>query len=78
MRRANVVLHEMSHGMEGHEYEWTLQMRGSMSRHSVPNPSVFDRASYIRFLSSYTLNPRRLAAAPGSAQREYRTSVRAR
>jgi hypothetical protein len=32
-----------------------------MSRRSVPNPSAFDRANYIRVLSSYTLNPRRPA-----------------
>ncbi len=38
------------------------EMRGSMSRRSVPNRSAFDRANYIRVLSSYALNPRRSAA----------------
>jgi dihydroorotate dehydrogenase (fumarate) len=58
--------------MAEHEYESIQQMRGSMSRRSVPNPSAFDRANYIRVLSSYTLNPRRAAAkaAPGSARTE--------
>ena len=59
IRHANVVLHEISRWMEEHEYESIQQMRGSMSRRSVPNPSALDRANYIRVLSSYTLNPRR-------------------
>jgi hypothetical protein len=59
--RRNVVLHEMSQWMEKHEYESIPEMRGSMSRRSVPNRSAFDRANYIRVLSSYALNPRRSA-----------------
>jgi dihydroorotate dehydrogenase len=39
IRHANVVLHEMSQWMEEHEYESIRQMRGSMSRRSVPNPT---------------------------------------
>jgi len=72
IRHANVVLHEMSLWMEEHEYESIQQMRGSMSRRSVPNPSAFDRANYIRVLSSYTLAPRRSAAGatPGSPRTE--------
>ena len=72
IRHANVVLHEMSQWMAEHEYESIQQMRGSMSRRSVSNPFAFDRANYIRVLSSYTLNPRRTAAqaTPGSAHRE--------
>jgi dihydroorotate dehydrogenase (fumarate) len=62
IRHANVVLHEMSQWMEEHDYESIQQMRGSMSRRSVPNPSAFDRANYIRVLSSYALNPRRPAS----------------
>jgi len=62
----------MSQWMEEHEYESIQQMRGSMSRRSVPNPSAFDRANYIRVLSSYTLNPRGTAAeaAPGPTRKE--------
>src|SRR5262249_762541 len=69
IRHANVVLHEMSQWMEEHEYESIQQMRGSMSRRSVPNPSAFDRANYIRVLSSYTLNPRRTAAEAAAGTR---------
>jgi len=59
IRHAKVVLHEMTQWMEEHEYESIRQMRGSMSRRAAPNPSAFDRANYLRVLSSYTLNPRR-------------------
>lgn len=59
MRHANVVLHEMTRWMEEHEYESVTQMRGSMSRRSVPNPSGFDRANYVKVLSSFTLEHRR-------------------
>lgn len=59
IRHANVVLHELSRWMEEHEYESIQQMRGSMSRRSVPDPAAFERANYIRVLSTYTLNPRR-------------------
>lgn len=41
--------------MEEHEYESVRQMRGSLSRRAVPDPSAFERGNYIRTLSSYTL-----------------------
>ena len=41
--------------MEEHEYASTNQMRGSLSRRSVPDTSPFDRGNYIKTLSSYTL-----------------------
>lgn len=59
IRHANVVLHDMTRWMEEHEYESVAQMRGSMSRRSVPNPSGFDRANYVKVLSSFTLEHRR-------------------
>lgn len=59
IRHANVVLHEITRWMEDHEYESVAQMRGGMSRRSVPNPSGFDRANYVKVLSSFTLEHRR-------------------
>ena len=59
IRHANAVLHEMTQWMEEHEYDSIQQMRGSMSRRAVLNPSPFDRTNYIRVVSSYTLDPRR-------------------
>jgi dihydroorotate dehydrogenase (fumarate) len=41
--------------MEEHEYESIRQMRGSMSSQSVAEPAAFERANYMRVLSSYTL-----------------------
>jgi dihydroorotate dehydrogenase (fumarate) len=41
--------------MEEHEYESIQQMRGSLSRRAVPDPSAFERGNYIKTLSSYTL-----------------------
>jgi dihydroorotate dehydrogenase (fumarate) len=41
--------------MEEHEYESIRQMRGSLSRRAVPDPSAFERGNYIKTLSSYTL-----------------------
>jgi dihydroorotate dehydrogenase (fumarate) len=41
--------------MEEHEYVSIQQMRGSLSRRAVPDPSTFERGNYIKTLSSYTL-----------------------
>jgi dihydroorotate dehydrogenase (fumarate) len=46
---------ELVRWMEEHEYESIGQMRGSLSRRAVPDPSAFDRGNYIKTLSSYTL-----------------------
>ncbi len=41
--------------MEAREYESIRQMQGSMSYRSVRDPSAFERANYMKVLSSYTL-----------------------
>jgi dihydroorotate dehydrogenase (fumarate) len=41
--------------MEEHEYASITEMQGSMSLRSVPEPEAFQRANYMRVLSSYTL-----------------------
>lgn len=46
---------EVIRWMVEHEYETIRQMRGSLSRRSVPDTSAFERGNYIRTLSSYTL-----------------------
>nr|WP_228486330.1 dihydroorotate dehydrogenase-like protein [Paludibaculum fermentans] len=43
--------------MEEHEYESIGQMRGSMSSQSVAEPAAFERANYMKVLSSYALKP---------------------
>jgi dihydroorotate dehydrogenase (fumarate) len=39
--------------MGEHEYDSIKQMQGSMSRNSVPQPKAFERANYMKVLSSY-------------------------
>jgi dihydroorotate dehydrogenase (fumarate) len=41
--------------MEEHEYDSITQMLGSMSQRNVPDPATYERANYMRVLSSYTL-----------------------
>ncbi|MCZ2075375.1 MAG: dihydroorotate dehydrogenase-like protein [Bryobacteraceae bacterium] len=41
--------------MMDHEYESIRQMQGSMSARSVSSPAAFERANYMKVLSSYTL-----------------------
>ena len=38
-----------------HEYDSIRQMQGSMSRNAVPQPAAFERANYLRVLSSYAM-----------------------
>jgi len=41
--------------MGEHEYDSIRQMQGSMSRNSVPQPAAFERANYMKVLSSYAM-----------------------
>ena len=41
--------------MEAHEYESIRQMQGSMSYRSVREPAAFERANYMKVLSSYAV-----------------------
>jgi dihydroorotate dehydrogenase (fumarate) len=50
--------------MEAHEYTSIMQMQGSMSYRSVVDPAAFERANYMRVLSSYALR-----AAPPVSRR---------
>ena len=49
------VRREVLEWMEAHEYESIRQMQGSMSYRSVREPSAFERANYMKVLSSYVL-----------------------
>jgi dihydroorotate dehydrogenase (fumarate) len=46
---------EMAAWMEEHEYTNVTDMRGSMSSQAVAEPAAFERANYMKVLSSYTL-----------------------
>jgi len=47
---------EMREWMEDHEYESIEQIKGIMSQKNCPDPTVFERAQYMRAISSYPKN----------------------
>lgn len=49
------VLADMRLWLEKHEYNSLWEMRGCLSRRSVPDTSSFDRGNYIKTLSSYSM-----------------------
>ena len=49
------VRRELVDWMEEHEYDSIRQMQGSMSQQAVADPAAFQRANYVRVLSSYAL-----------------------
>ena len=51
------VIADLDEWMTAHEYESIEQMQGSLNYLSVPDPAAYERANYMRVLSSY--NPRR-------------------
>jgi len=51
----DIIQSDLLRWMEEHEYQSIRQMRGSLSRRSVPDVSPFERGNYIKTLSSYTL-----------------------
>jgi dihydroorotate dehydrogenase (fumarate) len=62
----SVVRAGMLAWMEAHEYESIEQMQGSMSYRSVREPAAFERANYMKVLSSYAL---RADGGPGAPER---------
>jgi len=48
------VLANLRRWLDEHEYDSIQQMCGSMSRRSASDPTAFERANYMRVLSSYT------------------------
>ena len=51
----DTVATELLVWMGEHEYDSIRQMQGSMSRNAVPQPSAFERANYLKVLSSYAM-----------------------
>ncbi len=44
---------EMRQWMTEHEYESVAQLKGSLSQKNCPDPSAFERAQYMRVISTY-------------------------
>jgi dihydroorotate dehydrogenase (fumarate) len=49
------VRRDLGAWMAEHEYESIRQMRGSLSQRSAANPEAFERANYVKVLSSYAM-----------------------
>ena len=52
---ARKVEEDLAEWMEQHDYESIQQMRGSMSARNVADPAAFERANYMKVLSTYDL-----------------------
>ena len=59
----SVIEREMTAWMEEHEYESVSQLKGSLSQKKCPAPSEFERAQYLRALSSYSTESGELGSA---------------
>jgi dihydroorotate dehydrogenase (fumarate) len=55
---ATKVLEDMRTWMVEKEYDSVSQMKGSMSQKAVQDPAAFERANYIKVLSSFNLSMR--------------------
>lgn len=53
VNRIAEILADVQSWMEENEYESITQMKGSMSQRAVGDPATFERANYMRVLSSY-------------------------
>jgi dihydroorotate dehydrogenase (fumarate) len=51
----DTMLTELLIWLGDHEYDSIKQMQGSMSRNAVPQPGAFERANYMKVLSSYAM-----------------------
>ncbi len=59
----SVIEREMCAWMEQHEYESVTQLKGSLSQKNCEDPSSFERAQYMRALSTYPYEPGKAATA---------------
>ena len=53
----NIIESELVAWMEEHEYESVSQLKGSLSQKNCPDPAAFERAQYMRAITSYRVPP---------------------
>jgi dihydroorotate dehydrogenase (fumarate) len=51
--RASELIADLEDWLETYEYQSVSQMKGSMSQKAVADPAAFERANYMKALSSY-------------------------
>jgi len=56
VQQIGVIEREMVAWMEEHEYESVTQLKGSLSQKNCADPAAFERAQYMRAISSYPLS----------------------
>lgn len=49
----STILQDMRAWLEKHEYESVKQLQGSLSQKNCPDPTAFERAQYMRAISTY-------------------------
>lgn len=54
-RHIGVIERDLKAWMEEHEYDSVQQLKGSLSQKNCDDPSAFERAQYMRAISSYPL-----------------------
>ncbi len=57
VRQINLIERDMVTWMHEHEYESIHQLKGSLSQKNCPDPAAFERAQYMRAISSYYVSP---------------------
>ena len=55
IRQIATIETDMVEWMEEHEYESVDQLKGSLSQKNCEDPSAFERAQYMRAISSFPL-----------------------
>jgi dihydroorotate dehydrogenase (fumarate) len=55
VQQIGVIERELVAWMEEHEYESVTQLKGSLSQKNCADPATFERAQYMRAISSYPL-----------------------
>jgi dihydroorotate dehydrogenase (fumarate) len=65
IRYIGVLEWDLRAWMEQNEYESVEQLKGSLSQRSCPDPSAFERAQYMRALSTYRPGNRRAEVGGG-------------
>jgi dihydroorotate dehydrogenase (fumarate) len=48
-----IIERELTKWLEEHEYESVKQLQGSLSQKNCPDPSAFERAQYMRILTTW-------------------------
>lgn len=57
VKQLRVIEQDLVTWLELHEYESVQQLKGSLSQRNCPDPSAFERAQYMRAISTYPLTP---------------------